>query len=189
MKKGNETKEGGGLLTWIDRFLAIVATAFFPILVSCSITTSPTGVPFLAQKAGSRIEIEYRVTDHRFYSFNLLFLYRKEDSLDRERVRKLVGDSQRNANGELIDPGVSVAVRLKIIEIDGPNPAVLYEAVNSELVSDGHGVGFYSKQIVSVPIKIGRYRIVVENLKDNPELDGVEVIFTIGTNPKVDSIK
>ena len=42
----------------------------------------PVKVPFLVEKAGSRVQIEITISEYRDYWFNLEFPYKKDDGAD-----------------------------------------------------------------------------------------------------------
>ena len=44
--------------------------------------------PFEVQKAGNKVEVEFRTVEHRGYLFDLRLMYKEGDQEDRERVKK-----------------------------------------------------------------------------------------------------
>lgn len=170
------------------RRLCIAMLAFLPWLSACANDAGPPkpplSLPFEVQKAGNKVETELRVVEHRGYIFALLFMYKKDDQEDRARVRKLAGEYEKNQNGELIEPGVPILLRLKIDVIDDSGVKTMLEQEISELRMTSYGAVSFNKRISAVPLKPGHYRISVESLKDVPELLGTPVIFQIGRDPK-----
>ena len=170
----------------ISRWLAVAMIAVLPWLAACANT--PSSVPFAVQKAGNKIEIEYRAVEHRFYLLDLRLMYKEGDQEDRERVSKLAGRYEKDPNGKLIQPGVPILLKLRIDAIDDSGVRPMLEREISDLRTTSYGSDSFDKRIATVPLKPGRYRISVESLRDVPELFGTPAIFRIGTDPKVSSI-
>ena len=167
------------------RWLSIFLLAFLPWLTACA----KSNLPFEVQKAGNKVEIEYRAVEHRGYLFDLRLMYKEGDQVDRERVRKLAGRYEKDNNGKLIEPGVPILLRFKIDAIDDSGVQPMLEQEISELRMTSYGADSFDKRIAEVILKPGRYRISVESLKDVPELVGTPVIFRIGFYAKSTPIK
>lgn len=162
------------------RWLSFLVLALLPWLPGCA----KAEWPFEVQKAGNKIEVEYRAREHRGYYFQIRLGYKKRDQADAERVGKLAGKYAKDRSGNLIEPGVPILLRFKIYTIDASGEKLLLEQDVSELRTTSAGSGSYSKEIAMVILKPGRYRISVESLKDVPELIGTSVIFSIGIPAK-----
>lgn len=169
------------------RWLPVFMLAFLPWLTACA--NAPSSWPFEVQKAGNKVEIEYRAVEHRGYLFDLRLMYKEGDREDRERVRKLAGRYEKDNSGKLIEPGVPILLRFKISVIDASGERLILDQEISELRKTSHGADSFNKRIIEVPLKPGRYRISVESLKDVPELFETPVIFSIGFYAKSDPIK
>lgn len=164
-----------------------IMLAFLPWLTGC--VNGPSSLPFEVQKAGNKVEIEFRAAEHRGYFFNLLLMYKEGDQEDRARVRKLAGSYEKDKNGKLIEPGIPIVLRFKINVIDDSGERPMLEQEIPVLGLTSWGGDSFSKQITTVILKPGRYRISVESLKDAPELVGTPVIFSIGIDAKSTPIK
>ncbi|MBU0484385.1 MAG: hypothetical protein KKB30_07725 [Proteobacteria bacterium] len=143
--------------------------------------TPPVVLPFAVQKAGNKVETELRIVDHREYIFSLCFNYKEGDQLDRERVKKLVGDNYADKNG---DPGIQTPLKLKITALQSTGENVIIEKDISDIRLRSWGGDSFSKHIDYIIMKPGHYRVSVESLKDSPELIGTEIFLTIGIYPK-----
>jgi len=175
------------LLGTTGRWSSVLVLAFLPWLTACA--NAPSSWPFEVQKAGNKVEVEFKAGEHRGYLFDLRLMYKEGDQVDRERVRKLAGRYEQDNNGKLIEPGVPILLRFKIDVIDDSGIKPMLDQVTSELRMTSHGADSFDKRIIEVPLKPGRYRISVESLKDVPELFGTPVIFRIGFNAKTTAIK
>lgn len=162
------------------RQLVIVMLVFLPWLTACT----KSDFPFEAQKARNAIEVKLWVLEHRSYVFNLRFMYKEEDLEDRLRVKKLVGEYNRDNDGKLIEPGIPILLRLKIDVNDDSGLRPMLDREISELMRTGHGSDFYDKEIAAVILKPGHYRIMVESVHDVPELIGTPVMLHIGRDPR-----
>lgn len=144
----------------------------------------PIIAPFEVQKVGAVFTTELHVVDHGIYTFILRLCFKENDAEDRKRVRKLAGDYGKDKNGKLIEPGVSIPLRLTISSIDekGENPLLEREYVEAEMYS--YGDDSFDKRIDLIELIPGRYRIRVESLSNVPELAGTPVYFGIGFRRK-----
>ena len=149
----------------------------------------PVTIPFAVQHAGATIETKLLVQEHRPYLFDLVFGFEKKDPNDRERVKKLAGDYGRNQNGKLINPGISVPLNLNINVIDslGERPIFNLKIVEEEM--RGYGADHFLKQIATIPLKPGHYRVSVETMRDTPDLIGTFVFLKISFYAKSTPIK
>lgn len=164
----------------IRLFTAILA--FFPWLSACANARPPKPpliFPFAVQRAGSKIETELRIVEKRLYTIKLLFMFKDGDQEDYARVRKLAGDSAIDKSRKLVDPGIPILLRLKIIQIDAQGQKLLFEKESSEQPCYATGTGRISKRIEDIKLDVGHYKISVENLKDVPELEGTKINFVI----------
>ncbi len=168
-------------------WLFIAMLSFLPWLTACA--NAPSSWPFEVQKAGNKVEIEYRAVEHRGYFFNLLLMYKEVNQADRARVRKLVGSYEKDKNGKLIEPGIPIELKFKIYAIDSAGERLMLEQEIPVLGLTSWGGDSFDRQIAMVILKPGRYRISVESLKDAPELVGTPVIFSIGIDAKSTPIK
>lgn len=163
---------------WVSVFLL----SFLPWLTACA--NAPSSQPFLVQKAGNKVELEFRAVEHRAYFFNLRFMYKESDQEDRERVRKLMGGYMTNASGKVTEPGVPIVLKLRIAIVTELGESPILDKEISELRLTSWGGDSFGKEIAVVILKPGRYRIRVESLRDVPELVGTPVIFSIGRDTK-----
>lgn len=168
-------------------WLFVLMLSFLPWLTACA--NQPSSWPFAVQKAGNKVEVEFKADEHRGYLFDLRLMYKEGDQVDRERVRKLAGRYEKDNNGKLIEPGAPILLRLKIDAIDDSGIKPMFDQEISELRMTSHGADSFNKRIAEVPLKPGRYRISVESLSNVPELLGTTVVFSIGFYAKSDPIK
>lgn len=172
------------------RWLSIFMLAFLPWLMACANDAQspkpPLILPFEVQKAGSKVETELEVIEHREYIFSLRFGFKKNDEVDRARVKKLVGDDGQLKNG---DPGIPTPLRFKINVIDATGERPMLEQEISELRLRSWGGDSFDKHIAYVILEPGHYRISIESLKDAPELVGTPIALGIGFYAKSTPIK
>lgn len=164
--------------------LFIVMLTFLPWLTACGndthIPKPPLSVPFEVQKEGSKVETTLRVLERREYLFDLRLMYKEKNPKDHVRVGKLTGGAGIDKNGKPVAPGVPILLRLKIDVIDDSGMTPMLDQEIAELRRTAHTADFFGKQIATVLLKPGRYRISVESLKDVPELVGTPVVLHIG---------
>lgn len=163
------------------------ASAIFALLLiglaACSGNTDdlpepPITVPFAVQKAGSKLSMEIWIPKEAGYFFTLEFTHTEGSVEDSDRVRKLAGWPTRDENGNwnVEHRGVPTPLSVKLYS----GPELLHEIKVAELMREAAGREYFSKRIFVARLKPGRYRVIVESLKDVPELAGIPVRFSIG---------
>ncbi len=162
-------------------FLAVLI--ILPCLYACTKDVYPPippfKLPFTVQKAGTTVETEMRIVEHRVYILSLCFSYKEGDQVDRARVKKLVGDQYKNG-----DPGIPTPLKLKVSAIEPAGERVIVDKEVLELRLQAWGADFFRKEIDSVRLEPGHYRIRVENLINAPELAEVPITLSIGYDKK-----
>lgn len=164
---------------------ALALAATLPWFVGCAVGTDmpkpPVLIPFALQKAGGKVEAQFRITDDRLYSFNLRYMFREGDRLDLFRVRKLTGGYERDKNGVLIDPGVPYSLRLIVSEIESTGEKSLIDEVfqihKLELFS--WGGNSFTKEMIALRLNKGHYKATVISLQDVPELGDTLINFSV----------
>lgn len=167
----------------------LMLLAVMPFLSACKVSDGlpkpPIQLPFAIQKKGNKVEIKLRVVEHRHYLFNIQFMYKEGDQVDRARVMKLAGEYN------LIESGVPIQLRLKINSIEAAGEQTLIKdsiLQPEEIRKISHSSTSFNKQFAVVNLKPGHYKISVESLRDVPELIGTPVVFQIGRDPKTGSL-
>lgn len=181
------SKNKNQLITKTKR-LFIAMLAFFPWVTACANDARPPqpplSFPFAVQQAGSRVETEMRIVERKQYSFRLQFSYKEGNQEDRERVRKLVGSYEKDRNGNLIDPGIPTPLKFKIYIIDASGERLMLERDIPVLGLTSWGGDSFGKIFAFEILNPGHYRVIVESLKDAPELAGTAITFVIGFRSK-----
>lgn len=174
------------------KLLLLVVLIIFPWFSACAKDAQPPKppivLPFAVQKAGNKLETEIKVAEHRAYLFHLRFLFNENDERDRARVRKLVGGAGIDKYGNLVEPGIPVALRIRINLIDATGEKLILEKEFFELKLSAHADSYFSKQIIGLPLLPGHYRISIESLMDVPELLGTDIFLIIASDPKTRKI-
>lgn len=148
----------------------------------------PLSFPFDTQTAGFKIETDVRLDEYNVYTFDFLFGFKEGDSSDRARVEKLVGSYELNKAGKPVEPGVPISVRVRISAL---KPSVLESSFERDFTEHrlhAWSDTYFQTEIVQLKLKPGTYHLVIENLKDIPELKGTPVTVTMTTDPKSSSI-
>lgn len=147
------------------KLLVLAASAVLLYLSYCSedpkLPRPPLIYPFDTQQAGFKIETDFRVVDFHAFSFGFRLGFKEDDAADRARVQKLAG--------------VSAAVR---IHIHARKPSTLestFDKTFFEQEMTAYGATSFRTEITSVRLKPGTYHLVIENLKEVPELHGTPV--------------
>ncbi len=155
----------------------------FPWLSACTKDayppSPPISLPFAVHKAGTLVETEMRIIEHREYIFSLCFTYKEKDQVDRARVKKLVGYQYKNS-----DTGVATPLRLKISVINQAGEKVIVDKEVLELRLRTWGGGWFEKHIDYIKLMPGDYRVSVTSLTNIPELADETIALSIRYHPK-----
>ncbi|MGH8530554.1 MAG: DUF5625 family protein [Nevskiales bacterium] len=164
------------------RNLIIGLMALFSWLSACVedavLPQPPLVVPFTTEQAGIKSEFEMQVTKDRPYKFSIQLGYRHGDEGDRNRVSRLAGRYGR-MNTKLIEPGISIPLRLKINLLGPSGTKLLVDREFWEQEMYAEGSDRFLKTITVVRLTPGRYNVSIQYLKDVPELRGTPVALTI----------
>jgi hypothetical protein len=134
----------------------------------------PMHHPFEIHKKGNIAEIDIGLKrDSAVYEFFLGFKFDRNDYKDRKRVSELVGDVKG------INMGIETPINLQITRMTSPGEGriVDYTFKNQKLRS--WGANSFKRHIASISLSRGKYRIRVESLKDNQELNNIPIELVI----------
>ena len=177
----------------VGRFFRPLKAFFFLFLLlmlaSCSnepkLPEPPISFPFLAWKAGEKLDFQFRIKEKYLYEFSIDIYYKeqaKDDYEDMERVRKLVGTYGRDSTGKIKNPGISIPLKLKVIREDNDEAKTIINETIFELEKYAQGGNSFSKMITEAVLEPGNYRCQVESLSDIPEFAGREMKFFLARN-------
>jgi len=168
----------------------------------------PISVPFDITKKDNEVELLIKIKEENGYVFELKFAYddprrskyewveilksffpekpyTKEERVDLERVRKLVG-SEELENGQWVKhSGITVPIHLTVtkLEEDGSKIVVFDKIKEPEEARAGY---YFHKEIKGMALEPGIYRAIVKTTKDSPEFIGtrIRLVFTISGSGK-----
>ena len=185
------TKMQGRVFLATKRLLA-AALVSLPWLSACSdsvkLPQPPLSFPFDTQKAGFKVEMDFRVSEFDVFNFDFLLAFKEKDPLDRDRVKKLAGDYAQDKDGKLVQPGVPIPIRIRL---NAREPSALEGVFEKEFREErmyAYSDTYYQTEITRLRLKPGTYHIVIENLKDVPALQGTPVTLNIASRPKTNPI-
>jgi len=88
-----------------------------------------------------------------------------------EQIDRIVGNSSKK-NGVILHEGIPLPVKVKIYSLDNA------ELVLQKEVETKNGSGVFKERrrgVTSVYLKPGKYRLVLQTIKDVPEFSGIQV--------------
>jgi len=92
--------------------------------------TPPIILPFAAERAGSRITTELQVVEPLTYTFSLRLGFKKNDPGDRKRIKKIAGGFGKDRNGNLVEPGIGIPLKLTIRVVDSTGDKYFLEKIS-----------------------------------------------------------
>ncbi len=135
-------------------------------------------VPFAAGQKGAVVEQNFHVPRDEYFAFTLDLYFKPGDPQDRAKIAKLAGYGGRDRNGNAIDTGIPIPVKLTVFrQTDDVKSIVLQEEADSE-ETEGWGAAFY-KRVSAGTLRKGDYTIRIESLAEVPELTDVPVRFGV----------
>jgi hypothetical protein len=147
----------------------------------------PVTLPFAVDKAGATVSTDLRIVKNLpngepyGYISTLHFEYKQNDSIDRQRVRKLV-DKWWDKSGNIHYPVISsIPLRLKISALDSfGNERVVSDKTVYLGEESGFSATYFSRYVEErLNLSAGLYRVTIQSLRDVPELAGTTVTFGI----------
>lgn len=162
--------------------------------------TPPLTMPFAANKKGEVIDINLRVKEHRDYMFVLRFgirgrapdkpnvverltRHKEGDPEDRRRVERLINESYFDAQGRFRRRN-ELLLTLRVVDIGADQIRTVFDEKIDRYLGGGHGGKTLYRDIATVILKPGLYRVRIESLQDVPALDSVPIEFSVGWYPK-----
>jgi hypothetical protein len=156
--------------------IALLALALMPWLpnavFAASLPSPVTRTDFDVTRKGNAAAIDFRIKQPRSYVFALEFTYAGLD--DENRVLDLVG------GWKLHNSGVDIKIRLTLVRLEesagASSPIFDGEVVTSKSYAHGFSDvkfnGKYRREILTVNLEPGRYRVEATTLDDNPAFAG-----------------
>lgn len=141
--------------------------------------------PFDVSRSDTTLNQQFQIRDARSYVFAIKFNYFGDADLD--RVLALVG------NGSAQYLGICIPIHLKIFKLDPENlsPGLIYEDTISTKVYYAHGFerdqknGNYNREIVTIDLQPGIYRVEANPTKDSQEFSGTPSQLLIEFHPNI----
>ncbi len=175
----------------VDQWSRRLVLSFVFLLSSLSACTNnsqipepPLSFPFDTQKAGFKIETDMRVVGYNSFQFGFKLGFKEGDATDRARVKKLAGDHAQDMTGKLIQAGVPIAVRLRINALNPSTLESVFERDFFEERENGASATDFYIVLTEVKLRPGTYHIVIESLKEVPQLQGTTVALYVASDPK-----
>jgi hypothetical protein len=178
----SDYKNGG---EWIMKKILAVVMIMFVCFTGCQAAgpRPPIELPFAVHQAGATVSTKLRILEVRSYPFALLFMFKENDKADRERVRKLVGYSEKNiVTGKYAEPGIPITLKLTISIIESSGEKIFLEKEFLIEGESGYSANYFERKIDFIRLSSGLYRVTVKTLKDVPELANTKV--SLGIYPR-----
>ena len=164
-----------------------VFSVLFMLFALCMLTACndwrlpkpPFGTPVDLSRGGVVADFSIRVTKHRLYYFEIRFSYPEEDRVERERVRKLVGEYGRDKNNNLIEPGILTPVKLIIFEKQAQSEQIIYQKTIRDPATVSYSINDFTKEIGYCDLPRGQYRFVLESLAQPQEYASIPTLFYV----------
>ena len=153
-----------------------------------SLPQPPLTLPFDTQTVGFKIGADIRVVDFHTYIVSFRLGFKEGDPLSRAKVRKLVGEVDKDKYGNLLIPGIPISIRIRIVANQPSDLETKFEKIFEAQRMNGCSAEHCYSEIVGVKLKPGRYRIEFENIKKIPELRDVPLDLSITAHPKSNPI-
>lgn len=127
--------------------------------------------------AGTGIEADFQIVEKKLYAFEIQFLSKKGDEVDRSRIRKLSGGvGGRDTAGKMFIPlnekGASFLLKLSVYKRDGNQKNLLLQEIikTDEIGLSSSGPENFNKEIAALFLVPSQYHVVVEPIFVAPEL-------------------
>ena len=160
-------------------FAAIIMMLFCFMACESTNQNTPTTLPFVIHKAGTKVTAELDVKEEHRYWFELQFWHQGKDDAERERIEKLVGRGARDMVGNPIDDGIPIPLKITISIIDASGERTVTEGEIFVREVWAGGGGHFDRGIGHILIPAGHCRISIQSINDIPELSDVKVTLEI----------
>jgi hypothetical protein len=167
---------------WSRRSIAALL-ASFPWFVKSAMSDEllapQTPVAFDINQRNNTAIINVKIPKARSYVITLRFPYKGIE--EEHRVQQIVGFP-----GAGRFPGTSVAIAIKIFRLgDNKSPQLLLDKPFTTNTQYGHADGFFDREIVTVNLDPGVYRVEARTIDDNPAFAGTQVSLVVNYYAKL----
>jgi len=171
--------------------ILVIFMVLLSSMTSCSVFSStspplPIIKPFDINRKDSVVSQEIKIREYRSYILALKFAF--SGSADQDRVLALTGDGSYHPDGSYANPGIIVPIRIKIIKLDnGKELETVYDGITKTQAMctiewKNSTKGYFSREIITIDLKPGMYRIDANTIEDTPEFKGTPSYFMVHTH-------
>jgi hypothetical protein len=166
-----------GVTVWSRRSIAALLASFpwfVKSAVSDELLSPQTPVAFDIGRRNNVATIDVKIPKARSYVIELRFSYKGIE--EEHRIQQLVGFP-----GSARLPGVSVGIALKLFRLAGNTraPQLLMDKPFATNTQYAHADGFFDREIVTVNLAPGVYRVEARTVDDNPAFAGTQVSLVV----------
>lgn len=165
-------------------FLIFAALALAWCTGDSNLLRPPIVTSIKLDQPGVIANLRFKVDEHRFYYFILTYKFPKDDKIERERVRKIVGGNEVDYFGKAKEPGIPTPIRLLITKFDRDFEIEIHQK-EIDPVLTSWGADTFSRHIASCYLQPGIYRVQIEALKPAPEVASIPTEFAIASPPNI----
>lgn len=140
----------------------------------------PVSLPLDVSRAATELDVLVKITETRFYQFDLTF--RAANPSEAPSLRKVSGDGSRRLDGTEASPGTVIPIRVTVAN-EGHPP--FYDRTIDTKGTYGFSYLRISRRAGGTGLRPGLYRFKVTTLQDIPELTDVKVEFTITWDARI----
>jgi len=174
----------------MKKFLTVTLVLLIYLMTGCASSVPeepgpklPIELPFAVHQAGATVSTELRIVERyrgypHNYPFDLVFIFGKGDEVDRARVRKLTGGGG-TINGQPAEPGIQIPLKITIHFIDASGEKLFLEKEIITRAIWAWRIDRFYRNIDTIHMPPGLYRVTVMSLKNIPELAGTKVTLYI----------
>ena len=147
----------------------------------CLHPRQPFKTPVNLAREGVVADFDIRSIKHDLYFFYLYFEFPARDwsdTVERERVRKIVGGPHEPAP-------VPAPVKLTIFKKQAQDEQIYYQKIIEKADIGSYNIEYFAATLGACNLPRGKYRFVLESLASPREYESIASFFWIRVNPKI----
>ncbi|WP_157050620.1 DUF5625 family protein [Herbaspirillum rhizosphaerae] len=145
----------------------------------------PSSVQIKLTESGVVADFKFEVRKHFPYWYSMRFGFPKNDQVERERVRKILGGNTMDKTGKPLESGTPTPINLIIFAICTEEKEVEVYSQDADPILTSWGQSHFEKNIGSHVLSPGMYRARLINKRASPEFSSIPTSFEIAMPAKV----
>jgi len=134
---------------------------------------------FSTGRAGSTLEVDMYVPTKKYYGFYIDLKFDRTDSNARSHIQTLAGTDEFDASGVMTNNGIAIPLILYVGKIENNREIEISSTTIRQEHLEAYWSDTFEKRITGITLEAGHYHLILKELEDIEQLNGVPVYFSV----------